>query len=144
MANGAAVTLHLVPACESKDASVGKPIEVEIGEAVAAAVTTFYQAAIAQQETGLLPPAIIAAGGSRIAAIALLQLDHAGGDSDFVARAHRDGKRELHRYLGDTGLFQRCGPDEVDMVLDVAIDSVFEIVTKVVRDERAFRAAWAH
>src|SRR5258708_36147441 len=115
-ANGTAA-LHLVPGPESKDASVGKPIEAEIGEAVADAVTVFYQAAIAQQETGLLPPAIIAAGGSRIAALALLQLDHELGDDDFFRRAHEQGKRELHRYLGDTGLVQRCVPGEVDMLL---------------------------
>jgi hypothetical protein len=140
--NGVAVRLAPEPA--PANPSTQEDIETAIGEATASAVTTFYQGAIAQQETGLLPPAIIAAGGSRIAAIALLQLDHELGDDDFFRRAHEQGKCVLHRYLGDADLFQRYAPGEVDKALDVAIDSIFEIVTKVVKDERAFRAAWAH
>jgi hypothetical protein len=144
MPNGVAA-LHLVPAPKSKDAAVGKPggIEVALGAAVADAVVVFYQAIFDQQEAGAIAPATTAAGGSRIAAIALLQLDHEGGDVDFVAQAHRAGKCELRRYF-DADVFQQHGVGEVDTALDAAIDSVFEIVGKVVQTERVYRAAWAN
>ena len=32
----------------------------------------------------------------------------------------------------------------IDAAIDAAIDPVFEIVTRVVKDERIFRAAWAN
>ena len=145
MANGHAVRLplELAPAPESKDVPPPTPSAGIIGTAVANAVTVFCQAAIDQQENGAIAPAIIAAGGDRIAAIALLQLDYAGGDIDFTRKAHEQGKCVLHRYL-DANLFRQHGPGEVDKVLDMAIDSVFEIVSKVVKTERTFRAAWAN
>ena len=40
----------------------------------------FYQAIIDQQQNGAFAPATKDAGADRIATIALLQLDHAGGD----------------------------------------------------------------
>jgi hypothetical protein len=145
MANGATVRLPLALESAAAPASdkPSEPIETAIGAAMADAVTVFCEAAIAQQETGLLPPAIIAAGGSRVATIAMLQLEHELGDDDFFRRAHEQGKCVLHQYLG-ADLFRQHGPGQVDMVLDMAIDSVFEIVSKVVKDERAVRVAWAH
>jgi hypothetical protein len=110
---------------------------------VAGAVIVFFQAVFDQQENGAIAPTTTAAGGSRVARIATLQLDHAHGDDDFFRRAHEQGKRALHQRL-DAGLFRQCGPGEVDTVLDTAIDSMFEIVTRVVRDERIYRAAWAN
>ena len=79
MPNGSAVAMSLVfePTSESNgapaEATVGKP---DLGAAVADAVFVFYQAIIDQQESGVLAPAIKDAGASRIATIALLQLDH--------------------------------------------------------------------
>jgi hypothetical protein len=154
MANGVAVALlpSAAPTSAATPTSTatptptaaGKPIETAIGDAMANAVTTLYQAAINQQQTGTLAPSIIAAGGSRIAALALLQLDHAGGDIDFVARAHRDGKRELRRCFNNTDLFQQHDPVEIDKVFDTSISDVLGIVSRVVRDERVYRAAWAN
>ena len=142
--NGAAVVAPPGAMASSPGAApAATEIERSIGLAVADAVVVLYQAAIAQQECGLLPPAIKDAGGARIAAIATMQLDHEGGDLDFITRAHRAGKRELRRYFS-VDFFQQHGPGEVDMVLDVAINSIFEIVTRVVKDERVFRAAWAN
>jgi hypothetical protein len=148
MASNGVAALHLAfePAPESKDASVGKPdggIEVALGAAVADAVITLYQAIIDQQQSGVLAATTKNAGASRIARIATLQLDHELGDDDFFRRAHEQGRCVLHRYL-DADLFRQHGPGEVDMVLDAAIDSVFEIVTRVVKGERVFRAAWAN
>ena len=119
-------------------------IEVALGAAVADAVFVLYRAILDRQENDALAPAIKDAGAARIAAIALLQLDHAGGDIDFVARAHRDGKRELRRFFNSTDLFRRHDPVEIDKVFDTSISDVLGIVSRVVRDERAYRAAWAH
>jgi hypothetical protein len=111
-----------------------------IGEAVAAAVIVFYQAIFDQQERGFLAPSTKTAGGDRIAKIAELQLDHEPGDDDFFRSAHEQGKCVLRRHF-NADLFRQ---HEVDMALDAAIGSVFEIVNRVVRDERIFRAAWAN
>jgi hypothetical protein len=144
MANGAVVRLLELPP-EYSEATAGMPgtavteIETTIGQAVVNAVKIFYEAAIAQQETGLLPPAIIAAGGSRIAAIATLQLDYEGGDLDFVAQAHHAGKRELRRCFNNTDLFRQHDPVEIDRVFDASISDVLGIVSRVVREERFFR-----
>jgi hypothetical protein len=143
MANGAAVALHLVSAPESNDAPNGG-IEVALGAAVADAVFVFYQAILDTQQSGILAATTKNAGADRIAAIALLQLDHAGGDIDFVARAHRDGKRELRRFFNNTDLFRQHDPVEIDKVFDTSISDVLGIVSRVVRDERVFRAAWAN
>jgi hypothetical protein len=141
MANGAAVPA-LLPTASATPAA-GQDIEAALGAAVADAVIVLYQAIIDHQQNGALALATKDAGASRIARIATLQLDHEGGDLDFVARAHCTGKRELRRYF-DADLFRRYGPGEVDMVFDTAINSVFEIVARVVKDERVFRAAWAN
>jgi hypothetical protein len=145
MATNGAAALHLVPAPESKAAAVGKPSEpIEIGAAVADAVVVFFRAILDTQQSGILAPATKNAGGDRIAALALLQLDYAGGDSDFVARAHRDGKRELRRCFNNTDLFQQHDPVEIDKVFDTSISDVLGIVTRVVKDERTYRLAWAN
>src|SRR3954470_12291781 len=114
-----------------------------IGEAVAAAVIVFYQAIFDQQERGFLAPSTKTAGGDRIAKIAELQLDHELGDDDFFRSAHEQGKCVLHRHF-NADLFRQHGLGEVDVALDKAISSVFEIVNRVVRDERIYRAAWAN
>ena len=152
MANGVVVRLPLVtpeptPAATSSSTAAGKPnggIEVALGAAVADAVFMLYQATLDQQQNDALAPATKDAGAARIAAIALLQLDHAGGDIDFVARAHRDGKCELRRFFNNTDLFRQHDPVEIDKVFDTSISDVLGIVSRVVRDERIFRAAWAN
>ena len=148
MANGvAALRVALEPAPESKDASVGKPdggIEAGLGAAVADAVFVLYRAILDGQENDALAPAIKDAGAARIAAIALLQLDHAGGDDDFFRRAHEQGRRELRRFFNNTDLFRQHDPVEIDKVFDASISDVLGVVSRVVRDERVFRAAWAN
>jgi hypothetical protein len=150
MANGSAA-LHLAePAPVSKDApgaTVGKPgdaTEIAIGQAVADAVFVLYKAILDQQENDALAPATKDAGASRIARIALLQLDHEGGDLDFTRRAHEQGKRELRRFFNNTDYFRQHGLAEIDKVFDASISDVLGIVSRVVRTERTYRAAWAN
>ena len=81
------------------------------------------------------------------AAISTSSLGHtvmASGDLDFTRRAHEQGKRELRRYFNSTDLFRQHDPVEIDKVFDTSISDVLGIVSRVVRDERIFRAAWAH
>jgi hypothetical protein len=144
MANGA--TVRLVPETPSASAEAAAPTsatETAIGVAVADAVIMLYRAMADYQQYGALAPATREAGGTRMARVSTLMLDHELGDSDFIALAHRAGRRGLRRYL-NAELFRKHGADEVDKVLDAAIDHVFEIVSCAVRDERAIRAALAN
>jgi hypothetical protein len=117
--------------------------EIIIGAAVRECVFALYRAMADYQQDGALAPATREAGGTRMARVSTLMLDHELGDSDFIALAHRAGRRELRRYL-NAELFRKHGADEVDKVLDAVIDHVFEIVSLAVRDERAIRAALAN
>jgi hypothetical protein len=98
------------------------------------------------QQDGALSPATREAGGTRMARVSTLMLDHALGDSDFIALAHRAGRRELRRHLDelDAGLFRKHGAAEVDKVLDAAIGHAFEVIKPAVRVERGVRAALAN
>jgi len=121
-------------------------LESAIGVAVADAVLALYRAMWDFQQGDVLSPTTREAGGSRMARVATLMLDHGPGDRDFIALAHRAGRCELRRHLAhlDAELFRRHESVEVDKVLDRDIDSVFEIVRLAVRDERSFRAALAN
>jgi hypothetical protein len=144
MANGA--TVRLIPKIPSTSAEAAAPTsaaETAIGVAVADATLILCRAMADHLQNGALSPATREAGGTRMARVSMLMLDHAPGDSDFITLAHQAGKRELRRHL-DAALFRKHGVEEIDKALDGVIDSVFEIVSLAVRDERAIRAALAN
>jgi hypothetical protein len=148
MANGAAVA-RLVP--PSARATADKPaaapavagIEVELGRAVASAATAVARAMLDYGAFGVMDSETKEAGGSRIARVATLQLDHKEGDLDFIARARNAGRRELRQCI-DADFYRQHRPEHCAAAIDFYLDAVFEVVAKVVEDERAFRAAWAN
>ena len=148
MANGAAALhLALAPCSRVGEHLRGRAQQAHqdcTGGSGRAAVFVLYRAVLDRQENDALAPTTIAAGGSRIAKLAELQLDYAGGDTGFVTQAHRDGKRELRRCFSNTDLFRQHDPVEIDNVFDTSISDVLGIVGKVVKDEGISRAAWAN
>ena len=56
----------------------------------------------------------------------------------FFAKVARPAAPVLRGYLTD------ANPHLIDAAIDAAIDPVFEIVERVVHDERIFRIAWAN
>ena len=152
--NGAAVRLPLeiAPLPEPPAApTTGKPaappaaagIEVELGRAVASAATAVARAMMDYDAFGVMDGETKEAGGSRIARVATLQIDHKEGDLDFIARARNAGRRELRQHI-DADFHRQHRPEYCAAAIDFYLDAVFEVVAKVVADERAFRAAWAN
>jgi hypothetical protein len=94
-------------------------------------------------QTGRLDPVAKEAGGTKLAKVAMLQLNHELGDLDFAARARAVAKPLLRAHL-DAEFFRRHSPEQGDAALDELIGSVLEIAGKAVTDERALRAAVAH
>lgn len=143
--NGAAA-LHLAPAaapeCASKDAPDGERIDLTLGRATADGAISLAQALDEYRRIGALPPASKAAGADAIARVANLQLAHEGGDDDFTRQARDAGKCVLRQYF-DADFFAHHS-QEVDTAIDVFIDELLTIVAHVVKDERVFRAVWAH
>jgi hypothetical protein len=129
MPNGVAYPLpvELKPPAE-------RSIESTIGIAVADA-TTMLCREVEEYITSGVTEAVRNAGAERIARVAELQLAHARGDRDFVAIAHREGKRILRPHLnGD--FYRRYSLDEGEAALDLFIADVLMIVSKVVASER--------
>ena len=134
MANGAHALLLLAPEPASD------PKQEEIGAATAAAATMIACAVEDCRQGGSLAPTTKAVGAHRLTKVAMLMLAHEGGDDDFIATAHRAGKEILRQRLNGSNI----SPEAADGVLDFYINGLFEIVTRTVADERAYRAAAAH
>jgi hypothetical protein len=118
--------------------------EALIGAAVASAATAICCAVQQQhQQNGRLDPAVKLAGGERIAKVAELWLAHEGDDLEFTRKARDAAKCVLRQYF-DADFYRHYSPEQGDAALDWFIDPVLEIAACVVRDERAFRAAWAN
>jgi hypothetical protein len=148
MANGAAAKLPLASELSitptSSNDSTPRPTEIEIGVAVADAAAVLARGMHDCWHHGKIAPETREAAGNPLTKLALMQLDHEFGDSDFVALARQAGRRELRRLCdADISLFQRHGQVAVDAALDFYIDGILEIVGAAVRDERIVRAAWA-
>ncbi len=133
MPNGVAA-LHVL------DEPAADPKQEEIGEAVASAACVIAQAVEDCRQGGSLAPATRATGGDRLARVTMLALDHELGDDDFFRTARESGKKILRQRLNGSSI----SPGAADAVLDFYLDSLFEITSCVMRDERAFRAAMAH
>ena len=131
MANGHAVALPLAEEPEQEG------IEATLGEVVAAAACVIAQAVEDCRQGGSLAPATRAAGGDRLARVTMLALDHELGDEDFFSKARAAGKKNLRERLNGSSI----SPGAADAVLEFYLDSLFEITSCVMRDERAFRRA---
>jgi hypothetical protein len=142
MANGASAALLLEPTSAPAATDV-PPAATELGIAVAAATTAICQAMDDYWHCGTLDPAIKDQGGTRIAKVATWQLDHELGELEFAAAARAQGKAQLRRYI-DANFYQQHGAVAVEAALDFYIDSLLEMVSRVVRDERVFRATRAN
>jgi hypothetical protein len=142
MANGSAALKLLAPE-PPPDEHSEPSAPAELGLAVAGATAVLCRAMFDYRQNGELDPQVREAGGSGIAKVATWQLDHGLGDLEFAAVARQQGKIQLRQHL-NTDFFRHNSPAEVEAALDFYIDSLLEMVSRVVKDERAFRAAWAN
>src|SRR5262245_27332006 len=80
-----------------------KPTELEqrIGEAAAAAAAAYGRAMVDCAADGRISAATKTLGAESLTQLSLLQLAHPGGDTDFVAIAHREGLRVLWEIHGE-------------------------------------------
>jgi hypothetical protein len=131
MANGVVAARLLDPP------STVSPTEPNLGEMVAGAVVTLCAAVQEYAQAGEVAREIKLAGAEKIARLARLQLDHAGGDQDFIAAARRAGKAALRQALNGSSA-------QHEKVLDFYLDETFDLVAHIVRDERIFRSAMAN
>jgi hypothetical protein len=133
MANG----VHALPAELELSRERSIELAIEIGMAVADA-TTMLCRTVEEYITSGVTEAVQNAGTERIARVAELQLAHERGDRDFFIIAHQEAKRILRPYLnGD--FYQRYSLDESEAALDLFIDDVLTIVSKVVAAERRWQ-----
>jgi hypothetical protein len=117
------------------------PVEhARIGEHIADALISLAYTIEGYQRSGVLDQAAKEEGGSRVAKVAMLQLDHELGDDDFADQAHHAGRQVLLRRYFTNGYDRKLA----DAAIEIHIDSVLLIAGHVVRDERVIRAAWAN
>jgi hypothetical protein len=146
MANGAAVTLQLVPE-PSTEAAAGKPgatptstaIETtKIGSVVADAAEIIAVALAEYEAGGAMTVATRTASAERLGRVAELFLSTFGELPNLAVTARREGKRVLHQRHGAT-LLQHCGAAP-EAAINELLDHVVAIASTVARDEMAFRA----
>jgi len=140
MSNGHTALRVLAP--EPAPVAADKPapeIDIRLGEAVALGAFFISTAADGYRQTGVLAASDQAASADRIAAVALLQLDHEFGDEDFRKSARESGRQVLRQYVTSG-----CPPQRADAVIDLWIDELLGIVGRLVREERIIRAAWVN
>ena len=128
------------PVCAKATASAAPTgIEVQIGQATCAAVLALAQAMLDYQR-GELDPKTREAGGSAIAAVAMVQLEHDLDDLTFATMAHAAGTAAVQRRFNAN--FDRTAADDAE--INRLINTTLKIVSKVVADERTYRAVRAH
>ena len=130
--NGSVVKLPCDPVMAS-------PTELEqrIGEAAAAAAAAIGGAITTFAADGQLSHALKMFGAEALTQVSLLQLNHPGGDSDFIAIARREGLRRLWEIHGEALRGLSLNTAELDRVLEEFLDGVFEITSRTVAVERA-------
>lgn len=139
MANGNAALALLPPAGEPPSAPADAGIELQIGQTTCAAVLALAQAMLDHQR-GELDQKTREAGGSAIAAVATVQLEHDLDDLTFATMAYAAGTAAVQRRFNVN--FDRTAADDAE--IDRLINTTLKIVSKVVADERTYRAARAH
>jgi hypothetical protein len=118
----------------------GTPIVVDVGDAMAEAVAGICCGMAEFQNVGRLTTETKAVNGDRIAVLAMAMLAHGGSDADFFDRARVAARCEVRRRFDPEGF----NAAEVDAATEFCIGAVFEIVTRVVETERAWRVAHAN
>jgi hypothetical protein len=108
------------------------PIE-QLGEAIADAVISLACTIEGYQRSGVLDPAAREEGGSRVAKVVMLQLDHELGDDDFANKAHYAGRQVLLRRYFTNGYDRKLA----DAAIGVHISIVLMLTGRVVKGERA-------
>ena len=142
MVNGHAalrVSVELEPIATPKS-DAGAPIEIDVGVELAN-VAAWLCTGLTEFRNGGLSPKTKAAGGERMVPLALAMLAFTGPDGDFLDRARVAGRAVLRQNFE---LDRPCSSAETDAVIEFYIDGVFEVLTKVVETERAFRIAMAN
>ena len=130
--NGSSALRTLEPPTAPAPDVCGK-IELEIGQAVAAAARVLAAAMWRCQQTGRLDPELKEVGGEHISKVVRLQLS-TFGEIDFYAVARREGRRALLPLLRspefDSG-------QAASRVLEIVVDGVLEIARGVMALEMA-------
>jgi hypothetical protein len=139
MATNGAAALHIVPAPESKDIATGKPIEAEVGIAVANACEAF---GIALAEGGApMRAETRKLNGEKLAVVVELWLDHFGQVDDFRALAQRAGcSALLERHA--VGMRQLLGADVPDAAMTRTFDELCACVVSTAGQVAAVEAAY--
>jgi hypothetical protein len=93
--------VHALAPRLATDPPIETGVEGSIGTAVADAVGIIGAGLESGQATGSLTPAIRSLAGEYLGRVAMLQLEHQGGDADFTAlvgcgRLHRQHENRLH------------------------------------------------
>ena len=142
MANGSTALKLLAPE-PPPDQHSEPSAPAELGLAVADATAVLCRAMFDHRQNGELDPQVREAGGSGIAKVATWQLDRGLDDYEFAAMAREQGKIQLRQHI-NTDFYRQHSAVAVEAALDFYINSLLEMVSRVVKDERAFRAAWAN
>jgi hypothetical protein len=137
MVNGLAVKLpvELEPPSNSAPKPDEAPIELAIGQAMAAAACTIA-AALEEYRNGGLQPATRTASGEKIAKLFALQ-QATLGEIDFPAVARAEAKHILRGYLPDE-FYQRYGKGAGEVAVNLYVDAALEILGKVTLLERTW------
>ena len=141
MANGVAA-LRLVDSTVSAPAAAPAKTEIEaaIGEAVASATAGLCFALFEYQDGGLRPETKRVMG-ERVAAVVMLQLAHED-DHDFAVKAR--GAKCILRQCFDADYLRRYTTEQADAAVDLYLDELLAVVSRVVATERAVVRAMAH
>ena len=146
--NGHALALEFNPdeleaaVAPKPDAAAPILVDLDVGDAVAAAVGGLGSGVVEYCNGGLTVQTK-AAGGERLAKLAMAMLAYTGPDADFLAEARAAGRGVLLRNF-DSDSSHAYSPAKIDRLIGVYIDGVFEVVVRVVETERAFRIAMAN
>jgi hypothetical protein len=137
MANGVTATRLLDPPTPPTEPN--PDIEQKLGTVVADAATAIALAVGEFTQSGELTRKIKMMGAEHVAKLATIALEHELGDEDFFNKARVAGKAILRQRLNGS-----VAPAQRDAGLDFYLDNLFDIVGRVVRDERTFRVAMAN
>jgi hypothetical protein len=144
MANGAVARLPFDPPSTSAGAKpAAPPVAIQIGDAMADAVEFVGRALVDVEGGAPLHAATRELGGTRIAAVVTLWLDHLGEIDNFRGLAQREGCRVLlARHAAE--MRQQLGADCSEAALTECFDElcswVITVAAQVTAVERVFRA----
>jgi hypothetical protein len=132
MPNGTAV--RLPPQLEPSSPGASS-IEFAIGTATANAVFASCRALRDFEAFGAMTPAVREENGTRIARLFMLRQETGIDEFAFAAMVRTEGKRVVHA-RHDAVFRAEHGTDFPESLLDILIDDLLEILTKVAAAER--------